>query len=91
MSGVKVGNGACIAANSTVIKDISAYEIWGGNPAKKLKTRFSLDIIESLQKLRWWDLKVEVIQKLAQSLSQAPDAESVNEIARKAKKLSEEA
>ncbi|WHI52436.1 CatB-related O-acetyltransferase [Microbulbifer sp. MLAF003] len=41
MSGVRVGRGAIIAANSVVTKDVPPYEIYGGVPAKKIKDRFS--------------------------------------------------
>jgi len=41
MSGVRIGRGAIIAANSVVTKDIPAYEIYGGVPAKKIRDRFS--------------------------------------------------
>lgn len=88
MSGLKIGDGAVIAANSTVMKDIASYEIWGGNPAKKLKTRFPEEIIQSLQKLKWWEWKVDVVKELAPRLSQIPDAESINELAKKAAELS---
>ena len=54
MSGIQIRDGAVIAANCMVVKDIAAYEIWGGNPAKKLKMRFSDEIIKSLLKLKWW-------------------------------------
>lgn len=90
MSGLKIGDGAVIAANSTVVKDVAAYEIWGGNPAKKLKTRFSEEVINSLQQLKWWEWEVEVIKKLAQSLSQIPDAESIDRLGKKAAQLSVE-
>jgi len=36
---VKIGDGAIIGANSVVTKDIPAYTIWGGNPAKFIKNR----------------------------------------------------
>jgi acetyltransferase-like isoleucine patch superfamily enzyme len=88
MSGIQIGDGAVIAANSMVVKDIAAYEIWGGNPAKKLKMRFSDDIIKSLLKLKWWEWKVGVIKKLAPRLSQAPDAKSIDELAKEAAQLS---
>ena len=52
--GVKIGNGAVIAAFSVVTKSIPPFEIWGGNPAQKIKDRFSEDIKESLIKLEWW-------------------------------------
>ena len=88
MSGIQIGDGAVIAANSMVVKDIAAYEIWGGNPAKKLKMRFSDEIIKSLLKLKWWEWKVEVIKKLAPRLSQAPDAKSIDELVKEAVQLS---
>ena len=43
LSGVKISSGSIIAAGSVVTKDIPACEIWGGNPAKKIKDRFTND------------------------------------------------
>lgn len=40
ISGVKIGKGSIVAAGSIVTKDIPSCEIWGGNPAKKIKDRF---------------------------------------------------
>lgn len=40
LSGVRVGKGSVIAAGAVVTKDIPPCEIWGGNPAKKIKNRF---------------------------------------------------
>lgn len=39
LKGVTIGQGAVIAANSVVNKDVPAYEIWGGSPAKKIGER----------------------------------------------------
>ncbi|WP_368652949.1 Vat family streptogramin A O-acetyltransferase [Ornithinibacillus sp. 4-3] len=61
MPGVKIGDGAIIAANSTVVKDVEAYSIYGGNPAQLIKKRFSDAQIESLRKLKWWDWDEEKI------------------------------
>ncbi len=55
MPGVKVGNGAIIAANSTVVKNIEPYTIYGGNPAKFIKKRFSDKKIKWLQEIQWWN------------------------------------
>ena len=43
LSGVRIGKGSIIAAGSVVTTDIPSCEIWGGNPAKKLKDRFESD------------------------------------------------
>jgi virginiamycin A acetyltransferase len=54
MSGVKVGDGAVIANNSHVVKDVPPYAIVGGNPAKFIKWRFTEDQIDKLLKIKWW-------------------------------------
>lgn len=41
MAGVTIGDGAIIAAGSVVTKNVEAYCIYGGVPAKKIKERFS--------------------------------------------------
>ena len=40
MSGVKIGDGCIIGAGAVVTKNVPSCEIWGGNPAKKIKDRF---------------------------------------------------
>lgn len=39
LKGVQIGDGAVIAANSVVNKNVPGYEIWGGSPAKKIGER----------------------------------------------------
>lgn len=41
VNSVEIGEGAVLAAGSVVTKDIPAWEIWGGNPAKFIKKRES--------------------------------------------------
>jgi len=55
LSGIKINNGAVIAAQSVVTKDVPAYACVGGNPAKILKRRFDKKMINKLLKLNWWD------------------------------------
>lgn len=61
MPGVIIGDGAIIAANSTVVKSVEPYSIYGGNPAKFIKKRFSDEKIEFLLKLEWWNWSGEEI------------------------------
>lgn len=55
MSGVKVGDGAIIAAGSFVNKDVEPYAIVAGTPAKLIRKRFSDEEINQLLMLKWWD------------------------------------
>ncbi len=63
MNGVTIGNGAIIAARAVVVKDVPAYSIVAGNPAKVVKMRFDDQTIERLQKIAWWDWNIEKISK----------------------------
>lgn len=69
MAGVSIGDGAIIATNATVIKDVEPYTIVGGNPAVEIKKRFSNDVIERLLKLKWWDWDIEKITRNVQNLT----------------------
>jgi len=80
MSGVTIGDGAAIAAKSTVRKNIADYEVWGGNPAVKIKDRFPKSITQKLAKLQWWKMETETIRKIAPVLSQAPTDELLDAI-----------
>ena len=69
MAGLKIGDGAIIATNSTVVKDVKPYTIVGGNPAKKIKKRFPKLTIEKRLELKWWDWDLEKITKNIQNLT----------------------
>ena len=59
MPGVKIGDGAIIAAYSVVVKDVPAYTVYGGNPARFIKERFDGELKSLLLRFRWWDLPPE--------------------------------
>uniref|UniRef100_A0A6C0IS56 Acetyltransferase n=1 Tax=viral metagenome TaxID=1070528 RepID=A0A6C0IS56_9ZZZZ len=64
MSGVNIGDGAIIACDSHVIKNVEPYSIVGGNPAKLIKYRFSEKQINELLKIKWWDFEDNKINEL---------------------------
>ncbi len=55
LSGVTIGDGAIVAANALVTKDVPAYSIVGGNPAKVIRYRFSDGIIKKFMEIKWWN------------------------------------
>jgi virginiamycin A acetyltransferase len=63
MAGVSIGDGAIIATNSTVTKDVAPYSIVGGNPAREIKKRFSTEVISKLLEMQWWNWDIEKITK----------------------------
>jgi acetyltransferase-like isoleucine patch superfamily enzyme len=71
LSGVNIGDGAVIGANSLVTKDVPKYAIYGGNPAKLIRMRFSEDIIKIFDEIRWWDWPLEDIAKMIPVLQSA--------------------
>lgn len=61
MPGIHIGDGAIIGTGSIVTKDVPAYTIVGGNPAKEIRKRFDEETIQILLALKWWDWDVQKI------------------------------
>ncbi len=56
-----IGDGAIIAADSVVVKNVPPYAIVGGNPAQVIQYRFSPEVIEALLRIKWWDWSLDKI------------------------------
>lgn len=63
LSGVTIGDGAVVGAHSVVTKDVPAYAIVAGNPARIIRYRFDESTINALLELQWWDWPLEKIKK----------------------------
>ena len=62
LPGRSIGTGAVVAAGAIVTKDVPAYTIVAGNPARAIKRRFSEDITNRLAELEWWDWDHETLR-----------------------------
>ena len=69
MDGIKIGDGAIIGAGAIVNRDVKSYEIVAGVPAKHIRFRFSIDEINYLLSLKWWDKEEVWIKKNANLFS----------------------
>jgi acetyltransferase-like isoleucine patch superfamily enzyme len=63
LSGVSIGHGAVVAARAVVTRDVPAYAIVAGNPARTIRLRFEPRAIEGLIAAAWWDWPKERIAK----------------------------
>lgn len=70
MPGIRIGDGAIIATNSTLTKDVEPYTIVGGNPAKEIRKRFTEKETIKLLEIKWWNWTIE---KITQNLKHLTD------------------
>lgn len=78
LGGITIENGAIIAANSVVTKDVPAFAIVAGSPAKIIGYRFEPHIISQFQALAWWNWSDEMIKKNKSFFEQEVTEASLN-------------
>jgi len=64
--GVMIDDGSIIGAGAVVTKDVPAYAIVVGNPAKVLRYRYEEQEIEWLKKLQWWNFSRKKLKMIIQ-------------------------
>ena len=64
LPGVRISDGAIIGKCAVVGKDIPPYSIVVGNPVRVIKKRFDDELIDLLEKFKWWDKSIEEINGL---------------------------
>jgi phosphonate metabolism protein (transferase hexapeptide repeat family) len=63
LPGRSIGTGAVVAAGAIVTKDVPAYAVVAGNPARIVRKRFPDDITSRLAALAWWDWDHETLRR----------------------------
>ncbi len=81
LSGIRIGDGACVGARSVVSRDVEPYAIVAGNPARMIRKRFDDKQIEALLAIQWWRWPQEVIEQNLR-LMLSPDTDAFIRVAR---------
>jgi acetyltransferase-like isoleucine patch superfamily enzyme len=62
-----IGRGAVLGAGAVVTKNVEPYAVMVGNPARKLRDRFPPELVEALEKSRWWELDMPQLRELVRT------------------------
>lgn len=57
-TGVRIGTGSIIGAGSVVTKNIPAFSVVGGVPARVIRSRFPQVLAQRIEQVAWWQYKL---------------------------------
>lgn len=60
--GLNIGDGAVVLAGAVVTKDVPAYSVVGGMPAKVIKYRYDAETISFLLDYKWWNKDIKWLE-----------------------------
>jgi virginiamycin A acetyltransferase len=75
MPGVRIGDGAIVAAGAVVSKVVPPYGVVAGNPARLVRTRLDEADVARLLRAAWWDWLVELVTEHARTIMAGQPAE----------------
>ncbi len=71
LNGVTVGDGAVVAAGAIVTRDVPAYAVVAGIPARVVRYRFDEALRQALQVTRWWEWPIPKLRLIAAAFDAA--------------------
>lgn len=71
LPGVRIGDGAIVAAASVVTREVPPYTLVGGNPARVIRPRFPPETVAALLSIAWWDWSIEKIARNLEHIAAA--------------------
>ncbi len=81
LPGVRIGDGAVVAAESVVTSDVPPYAVVAGNPARLVRLRFTEPEIARLSAIAWWDWPVDEVTAAVRTIM-AGDVDALEKVAR---------